>query len=197
METLLLWRAKKILIEWNEKTGFNADKYKQDCDLIERNFLNVFLTKDGTLRAATEYCNQTDVWAMCYAISIDFPLPDEIKLSLSQWLVENYDDITESGQLRHLAPGDYWEKTFVPVGKGTYQNGGFWATPVKWFCDALRLTAPELATKALGDVLAYFEKYGIYECVNGEYKQLDTYVASATAVYGACKKDNDFKALVM
>ena len=197
METLLLWRAKKILIEWNEKTGFNADKYKQDCDLIERDFLKVFLTKDGTFRAATGYCNQTDVWAMCYAVSIGFPLPDEIKTGLSGWLVENYDAITESGQLRHLAPGDYWEKTFVPVREDTYQNGAFWATPVKWLCDALRLTSPQLATKTLSDVLAYFEKHGIYECVNGERKQLDTYVASATAVYGACKKDESFKDLVM
>ena len=40
------------------------------------------------------------------------------------------------------------------------------------------------------DILEYFENYGVFECVNGEYRNLDTYVASATNVYRICKKYN-------
>lgn len=195
-ETLLLWKAKKAIIPWLELAGEDAGRYKADVASIEENFEKVFLMDNGTLRAGTAHCNQTDVWAMCYALSVDFPLTEKVRDGIIDWLAGNYDSITEAGQLRHIPAGEYWEKTLVPVEKGTYQNGAFWATPVRWFCDALREREPELVTRTLKDVLDYFEKNGIFECVNGDYKKLDTYVASATAVYASCKKDAEIKAVL-
>jgi hypothetical protein len=47
---------------------------------------------------------------------------------------------------------------------------------------------PDLAAKTVEAALDYFERYGIFECVNGEYQKLDTFVASATNVYAAAKR---------
>lgn len=189
METLLLWRAKKILITWLKESGFDFEKYQKDCENIERTFLDVFLMENGTFRAATGKCNQSDIWATCYAVSIGFPLPEKIKDGIVTYFVENYEFIVQDGQLRHLPAGEFWQECLVGVvvPEGTYQNGAFWAVPIKWLCDTLILRSEKLVKKTLQDVLTYFEKFGVYECVNGEYRQLDTYVASATAVFGAYK----------
>jgi hypothetical protein len=96
--------------------------------------------------------------------------------------------VVQCGQLRHLPGGEYWEKTFVPVGQGGYQNGAFWATPTPWLVDTIYEYNKDLAMKTLNDVLEYFETYGVYECVNGEGRRLAPYVASATNIYGCCKK---------
>lgn len=188
METLLLWRAKKKMIKWLKNCGLDADEYEKDCDSIERSFEKTFMQADGTFKAATETCAQTDVWAMCYAVSIGFPFSESVKAEIADWIIKHYDSITQSGQLRHLPMGEYWEKTFVNVLQGTYQNGAFWATPIKWLFDVLQIRDPRLARKTVEDAINYCEKYGFFECINGEYRQLDTYVASATALYGACKK---------
>ena len=189
-ETLLLWKAEKALCYWLLKFGLNADKYIKNIESIEKHFLAAFTLENGMLKAATEICNQTDVWSSCFALSISFPMPEAAKNRIAQWLIENYDSVVESGQIRHLPKGEFWQRTIIPIAQGTYQNGAFWATATGWFYDAIVPYDKELARKLICDVLQYFEEYGIYECVNGEYKKLDTYVASATNVYGICRKYN-------
>lgn len=191
METLLLWNAKRKLIAWLQTCDCPTDKYERDLAAMEQSFIDAFLQCDGTLRAATECCAQTDLWAMCYAVSIGFPLPESVRLGMADWLIAHYDGIVQAGQLRHLPAGEYWEKTFNGVPHGSYQNGAFWATPIKWLCDVLRLRDAALATQTLKDALDYVETYGCYECVNGEDRRLDTYVASATALYGAAKREQE------
>lgn len=189
-ETLLLWRAKKAMIEWLEKTDSDAEIYIKSIKSIEKYFADVFMGENGMLVSATEQCCKTDIWASCFAVSIDFPLTKSEKTNIARWLINNYDSIVESGQIRHLPSGEYWDKTFVPIDIGTYQNGAYWATPTGWFVDAIIEYDKLLAVKTVKDILKYFEKYGVFECVNGEYRNLDTYVASATNVYGICKKYN-------
>lgn len=189
METLLLWNAKCKLVAWLHACELPTESYERDIAAIETSFLDAFLQSDGTLRAATECCAQTDIWAMCYAVSIGFPMPDAVKLGMVDWLIAHYDGIVEAGQLRHLPAGEYWERTFNGVPHGSYQNGSFWATPVKWLCDALRLRDRALATRTLEELIAYIGTHGCFECVNGDERRLDTYVASATALYGALKRE--------
>ena len=187
-ETLLLWKAEKALVKWLEKTGVAAEEHKHNIVRIEKYFTAVFMDESGMLLAATEQCRQIDVWASCFAVSVDFPLTATEKDNISTWLIKHYDSIVEAGQIRHLPRGEYWEKLFVPVDGGTYQNGAFWATPTGWFVDAIIEKDNALAMKTLTDVLTDFEDNGVFECINGDYRKLDTYVASATNVYGACKK---------
>ena len=187
-ETLLLWKAQKILIKWLEKTNNSAENFKESTKRIESNFTKLLLDESGMLLAATKQCRQIDVWGSCFAISVGFPFTESEKSGIAKWLIENYSSVVQHGQIRHLPKDEYWEKTFISVGKGTYQNGAFWATPTVWFVDAIASTSKDLAVQTLKDALNYFENYGIFECVNGEYRNLDTYVASATNIYGACKK---------
>lgn len=188
METLLLWQALKIMADWEDCCGQNTDDLVKKIHAVEAVFASVFTDKDGMLLASTGCCAQTDVWASCYAVHIGFPLPEEQKNKISNWLIDHYDEVTEGGQIRHLPGGEFWEKTFVPVAPGEYQNGAFWATATEWFCSAVGRLDEGLAVKTVEAALDYFEKYGIFECVNGEYRKLDTFVASATNVYAAAKR---------
>ena len=123
-------------------------------------------------------------------ISIGFPVDDKQRSDIAKWLVENYDGVVRDGQIRHLPAGEYWEATYLDIEKDTYQNGAFWAVATTWFYDAIKEEYPELAERCVFDALGYFEKNGVYECVCGEYKKLDTYVVSATSIYDAIKKIN-------
>lgn len=187
-ESLLLWRAQKELGFWLEKVGLDNAKYLQGAKKIEDNFLNTFLQENGMLKAATKVCSQTDIWGSCYAVSIGFPMNEETKKGIYEWISANYERIVHCGQLRQLPYGEYWEKTFVFVREETYQNGAFWSTPIIWLYDTLKNYNLPLARKTFDDIMSYFEEFGIFECVNGENRQLDTYVASATNVYGLYKQ---------
>ena len=77
---------------------------------------------------------------------------------------------------------------YIQVEKDTYQNGAFWSVATGWFYDAHREYDLELAERTIADVLEFFEKYGVFECICGEYKKLDTYVVSSTNVYAAVRK---------
>lgn len=184
-ESILLWRAVKIL---GKRMGREGGRYRMWQRSIEEHFTETFWDERGMLLAATGVCRQLDVWASCQAISAGFPLDEDKKQAIARWLIDHYDGIVQRGQLRHLPAGEHWEETFNGTEPETYQNGAFWATPVGWFIDAIIDTDCPLAEKTLRDVLKDFEENGIFECVNGDYRKLDTYVVSATNVYGACKK---------
>ena len=188
MESLLLWQALGIMKTWGEICGQSVAELDEKLRAVETVFAEIFTHESGMLLASTGCCSQIDVWASCYALHIGFPLTGEQQDRISCWLIENYDSVTESGQIRHLPRGEFWEKTFVFVAEGEYQNGAYWATATEWFCSAVGRLDPGLAAKTVEAALAYFEKYGIFECVNGEYRKLDTFVASATNVYAAAKK---------
>lgn len=188
METLLLWEALGIMARWVERCGQNAVPLKRKMAGIEAVFAHAFTDGSGMILASTDCCRQIDVWASCYALHIGFPLAEEQKDRISRWLIDHYDEVTEGGQIRHLPGGEFWEKTFVPVAPGEYQNGAFWATATEWFCSAVGRLDGNLARKTVEAALDYFDKYGIFECVNGEYRKLDTFVASATNVYAAAKR---------
>lgn len=185
METVILWRALKALTKW---MGAEGNRYLIWQRSIEAHFREVFWDDRGMLRAATGLCNQIDVWASCYALAVDFPLSGEEKQAIAHWLIAHYDGIVQSGQVRHLPAGEQWESMLEDYEPGTYQNGAFWATASGWLAEALWPYDAQLAEKTLRDVLAYYEQYGVFECVNGDYRKLDTYVVSATNVYGICKK---------
>ena len=185
METLLYWDALGVMARWRELCGQDAASIHGVRASIETAFPSAFLDENGLILASTGDCRQIDVWANCYALSIGFPVPRE---PIAQWLIANYDGIVESGQIRHLPKGEAWQQTFVPVAPGEYQNGACWATAIHWFCDAIGRTDPALAARTVRDAIRYFEEYGVFECVNGNYRKLDTFVASAVNTYAAAKK---------
>lgn len=187
-ETLLLWSAQKALCRWMDVCGYSCAAYEVRNRSIEEHFMNTFLHESGMLSACTGKRDKLDLWASCLAVSIDFPMSQVQREQISAWMIKNYDSVVSHGQLRHLPANEYWDETFIPVEKGTYQNGAFWATPCVWLFDTLCVKDSVLAESALDALLSYFEKYGVFECINGEYKKLDTYVASAVPAYTLCKR---------
>jgi hypothetical protein len=63
-------------------------------------------------------------------------------------------DITQYGLVRHLPVGQFWSGTSTTA--GTYQNGGYWPTPV-WDCvRAVDVVDPTLARQWVDDLVQQF-----------------------------------------
>ena len=95
-ESLLLWRAQKVLCKRLTQYGLSATQYQHGCESIEKNLMRTFIGSDGMLKAATGICSQTDIWASCYAVSIGFPMTENERKRIADWLIANYDSITEA-----------------------------------------------------------------------------------------------------
>ena len=186
MESLLLWAALRVVARWKQAAGEDASAALAACRRIEAAFAETLTDPEtGLLFSATGACRQRDLWASCYAVYLGFPLERGQDRRISRWLAAHDSEVVEAGQLRHLPAGEYWENLFVPVNPGEYQNGAFWATPIEWLCAALAVCDPPLAKRTLDDLLDYFDDHGVFECVNGDLRRLDTYVASATNALAA------------
>ena len=187
-ESLLLWRAYCIMAKWQDAFGYDSSVATVGAQRIESALVDTFANADGMLDAATVDCHQTDIWGSCYAISIGFPMEESVKKSISDYIAANYAELVQMGQLRHTAPGEYWDRLLGQVNEGEYQNGAFWATPTGWLVDALVDYHPDLAMATIQDIITYFEEKGIYECVNGDYVKLIHYAASASNILPAARK---------
>ena len=188
-ESLLLWRAYALLGKWRSLCGLEDGGCTEKKALIEKNLLKTFSRGDGTYNAATADCKQADVWGCCMLLASGFPMREDEKRAAASWLIKNNTALVSRGQLRHTAPGEYWEKVLLfAVPQGQYQNGAYWAAAGGWYAEAVAPYAPELALETLKQARDYFSEHGIFECVNGDYRKLDKYVVSATNVYGSAKR---------
>ena len=187
-ESLLLWEAWRIMAKWQTAFGHDASVATAGAKSIEAVLIDTFRNSDGMLDAATVDCHQSDIWGSCYAVSIGFPLDESLKKSIADYIAANYCGLVQMGQLRHTAPGTYWQKLLSGVTPGEYQNGAYWATPTGWLIDTLEPYYPDLAMETLQDLISYYAAEGIYECVNGDYRKLIHYAASASNVLPAARR---------
>ncbi len=188
-ESLLYWRACKRLAELHQRVGEGgkAEEYKHRAELIERNIDLLWDEEVGMFFAASIDCRQIDIWGNAYAIYIGFPLGEKRERVL-QFLVQDYDRYVWHGQVRHLLKGEYWQRLLVPIQPDRYQNGAYWATASGWVIWALSQWKPELAKKMFCDLVDDFKAGGVCECVAEGYRQLESYVASATNPLGALRR---------
>lgn len=63
---------------------------------------------------------------------------------------------------------------------GRYQDGGYWATPLAWFMDALMRVDVERAAATFCAAVADFRAAGINEWINRDARGVADYVASAS-----------------
>lgn len=94
-----------------------------------------------------------DVWATALIVAEDLA-PYADRVVSAQTITDAYlngtmtaegwvSDITQFGLVRHLPTGQYWAGTTTPT--DTYQNGGYWLTPL-WDCvRAVKLVDPTTA----------------------------------------------------
>jgi len=68
----------------------------------------------------------------------------------------------------------------APVSSERYKNGACWAAANGWVISALARENPALAMRMFSDLVEDFRTNGICECINQDYRQLPSYVVSAT-----------------
>jgi len=190
MESVLYWRAARILAGLAKTYGDagGGEAWATRARAVERGVEVLWDEATGMFFAATRDCRQTDIWGCAYALSYDFPLGGRGDRVLA-WLAAKTDRYLWHGQVRHLPAGEYWQRQLMPVEKERYQNGAYWATASGWVISVLARKDPVLARRLFRDLVADFRAGGICECVNSDgYRQLPTYVNSATNPLGAARR---------
>lgn len=182
--SLLYYKACKEMEALCRKYDYgNLETYKVRAENIQKNMYTLLDEKSGMFWAADNDCKQIDIWGSAYAVSIEITSEEQSK-KISDYLIQNADQVFMNGQIRHLPGSDAgWNNLFVPIAEGTYQNGAYWATPLAWVVPVIARQNKPLAKKLLKEVLKDFQENGINECINKDYINIPNYVASATNVY--------------
>lgn len=185
MESLLLWRALRMMGSLSAATGIGVSvSYTEAGAQIERSIHSLRDSGTGLFFAADTDCRQLDIWGNAYMLAIGFPCGDECRRNILEFLASHYEEYMYRGQVRHLLKGEYWQRLLINVPFETYQNGAYWATATGWIIWCLSKVKPSLAEKTLKEVTDYFKEEGAFECVNDNYRKLDSFVVSAANVYG-------------
>lgn len=189
-ESLLYWTASRRMAEWHRRTGdfAKARTYSARSKLIEQNLGALWDEPAGAFLAATKDCHQIDIWGNAYAIWLDFPLTKRQRRQVVNFLTANQDRFLWHGQVRHLRAGEYWQRLLTPVQPERYQNGAYWATASGWMMFALAQKNPAAARQMWHDLIADFRAGEVCECVNEGYRQLPSYVVSATNPLAAARR---------
>jgi len=157
--------------------------YRKRGELIKKNIKTLKDKPSGMYLAADIDCRQIDIWGSAYAVYVGLTSKAESKI-VSTYLINNKDQIFMRGQIRHLPGSDTgWDKLFINIPEGKYQNGAYWATPLAWVIPVIAQQDHKLASQILQNVIEDFQKNGINECINTSYVNIPHYVASATNVY--------------
>ncbi|KHL92322.1 hypothetical protein QW71_29865 [Paenibacillus sp. IHB B 3415] len=189
MESLLFWRSCKHMEELSSRYGSNeaAAKYRRLAESVEQNIGRLYDRELGVFVAAGRNCRQADIWGNAYLLYIGFPAA-QYREQLLDYLQLNYQNYAYKGQIRHLPQGEYWDRLLIEVPHEEYQNGAYWATASGWIIWCLAQREGLTAALATRDVIRSFSEDGIFECINEGYSKLDSFVVSATNVYGAVKR---------
>lgn len=132
----------------------------------------------GLFRSSTGDSNVPYIWGSAFAVWLGVAT-DEQSQKIAVYFKNHYDEIVQSGQVRHLPGFTNWDGKRAEKNGGRYQSGAFWATPVGWFVYTLDLVDPALADQTVVDMVRHFQKYGACEYIDGENRRLPGYVASA------------------
>lgn len=188
-ESLLDWTACGRLADWHGHMGDSGkvESYRARRRAIERALDLLWDEKAGAFLAATRDCRQVDVWGNAYAIALGVPLGGRERRVL-RFLVERRDEFLRAGQVRHLPKGEFWQRQLIPVPRGRYQNGAYWATATGWLLTAYAKVDLGLARQTFRALIDDFRAHGVFECVGDDHRQLESYVVSATNPLGAVRR---------
>jgi len=161
----------------------NASVYKRRHEYIRQSINKLWDEGSGMFWAADVDCKQIDIWGSAYAVEVGVASDEQAK-QIADYLINNYDQLAQRGQFRHLAGEDKgWNNLFKTCPEGTYQNGAYWATPLAWIVPTIAKQDLPLAKKIVKTVIDDFRENDINECINDDYVKIPNYVVSATNVY--------------
>lgn len=161
-ESLLEIDASRRLAEMLAAAGRSAEaavlRARADAETAQVN--GVFWDDEkGLYRAATVKCREHDVWGSAFAVWLGVA-PSARMDRIAAYFRDHFDGLVQHGQVRHCAPGVYWEQGCA---RDTYQNGAFWGTPVGWFAYALERVSPQLVDRLYADLYAFYRVHGVCE----------------------------------
>lgn len=164
-----------------------ASAVASSIDLLADPSSPLFLASDGIDALP-------DVWGSAYlaylGLSTALRRQGVADWLAAQWAGANSSaSVWQAGQLRHLPQPLVWQKCWTGCPRpGTYQNGAFWGTPLRWALPLLARTGhADVAAAALAAAVANFQSEGVMEAVNIPigYAGVRDYVATAANVLGA------------
>jgi hypothetical protein len=125
----------------------DADYFQGEARKIKANLIPTFYhdstqnSGEGWLHAATQLCNQPDVWGSAYAIDLDL-LDGSVLQKVGRSLVRGYKERSlvlagcVSEVLQHDPANPHgWQSSDTAF--GDYQNGPYWGTGSGWYLEAL------------------------------------------------------------
>jgi hypothetical protein len=178
-ESLLYVEASRRLSEMLYASGRQgeAERFAKEARRVSDAINSVFWDKEAKLyRAATVQCKEHDIWGSAFAVWLGVADQSRAR-QVGEAFKANHAGLTQKGGLRHTLPGVYWEKACKP---DTYQNGGFWGTPLGWYAYTLNRVHPELADQVLIDLVNDYANRGVSEWVFDDMVALPNgYMASA------------------
>ena len=179
--SLLYYEAAGNLAEMFAASGDDAAarKWGDEAEQIKSDIQSLYDPDSGMFLAASLDNRQIDIWGSAFAAYLGVANKDQ-QSAIAHYLADNYEGIVRRGQVRHTAPGTFWEK--ARVGQGVYQNGAYWATASGWVAHTIDKVDHRLARQMLVDLTKDFIDNGINEAFNDElsYVAVRDYVASAT-----------------
>ncbi|MBK1879862.1 hypothetical protein [Pelagicoccus mobilis] len=186
--SLIYYQACVEMAELGEQVGYSErHELLRRAELIRNSISSLWNDEAGMFNAADRDCQQVDIWGSFYAITVGLATEAQTDRILDYFL-GNRAELVQRGQVRHLAPGDAWQRFFAQVPKpatepGKYQNGAYWATPLAWIVPIIDRVDPQLASSLVADTVRDFRAEGVAECVNGDYRKVPDYVPSITNLY--------------
>jgi hypothetical protein len=198
--SLLKYRAAQELAELWQVKGHNdkAREYSIMAASLKKDIPSTFADGSGMLRASTGKSCQRDVWGTSLAVYYGILEGEKAKAAgrylLKEWKADT--KLFRHGNLRHVVPTDdfdsttSWESSLV--GKGNYQNGGYWGTPVGWVCYAMAEVdlpaARQLAQEYIADLMNGDFRRGAgfgapWECYNDNGPQNPLYMTSVACPF--------------
>lgn len=154
----------------------NADALRAQADREADQVNAVFWDESvGLYRAATVKCREHDIWGSAFAVWLGVAPAGRAK-RIGSYFCANFNGLVQHGQVRHTPANVYWEQA---CRRDSYQNGGFWGTPVGWFAYALERASPTHVERLYGDLLDYYAVHGFCEWSFGSTVAIpDGYLAS-------------------
>ncbi|MBC8471058.1 MAG: hypothetical protein H8D56_16425 [Planctomycetes bacterium] len=178
--SLLYVEAGRRLSELLDVVGRKEEAagWKSEAEVVAGNIREVFWDEQvGLFRAATIRCKEHHIWGSAFAVYLGVADKSQ-SMAIARYFKDNYSNIVQNGQIRHLPGGVYWE--LCVARRDTYQNGAYWATPTGWFVYTLDLVDPGLADRTVIDMVSDFKKNDACEWILGEKRRLPNYLASAS-----------------
>lgn len=205
--TLLYYESALRMQALSLKTGCGDTNYYQTIvDKISSNIeiFNLNSTVIPLFYSSDGIDSLPDVWGSAYMTYLGLGTLVQ-RTAIVNYLVNEWYQYTngskttiwQEGQLRHLPQPYVWTNCFPGACStpGTYQNGAFWATPLKWTIPAiLEYGYPDVAYEILNSTIQSFTVGGIMEAINRDigYTGVKDYVASGTNVLVAAETYNDY-----